>query len=109
MIFGDRLEGRLKRRARDRPADSYPDSPWALSFTVAVLGVGVVFAALGRWRLASLVIGAALLLGAGLRLILPRMVAGLLVVRRRWIDVSVLAMLGAAVVALAFIVPPSAP
>ncbi|MFD0867072.1 DUF3017 domain-containing protein, partial [Tessaracoccus lubricantis] len=89
MVFGGRLQGRLKRRGRDKPADSYPDSPLALALTVAVLGVGVVFATLGRWRMASLIIGAALLLGAGLRLVLPRTAAGLLVVRRRWIDVSV--------------------
>lgn len=109
MIFGDRLQGRLARRAKDRPADSYPDSPWGLLLTLGVLGVGVGFAALGRWRLAAMLMGAALLLGALLRLVLPRMAAGLLVVRRRWIDVAVLTLFGAAVVVLALVVPPSSP
>lgn len=109
MIFGDRLQGRLARRAKDRPADSYPDSPWGLLLTLGVLGVGVGFAALGRWRMAAMLMGAALLLGALLRLVLPRMAAGLLVVRRRWIDVAVLTLFGAAVVVLALVVPPSSP
>lgn len=109
MIFGGRLQGRLARRGRDKPPDSYPDSPWALLASLGVLSAGVVFAALGRWRLAALLVGGSLLLAAGLRLVLPTLAGGLLVVRRRWIDVAVLTLLGAAVVALAFMVPASAP
>ena len=109
MIFGGRLQGRLRRRGRDKPADSYPDSPWALVFALGILTAGIVFAAMGRWRLASLVIGVSLLTAAALRLVLPPMAGGLLVVRRRWIDVAVMTMLGLGVVALAFVVPPSAP
>lgn len=108
MIFGERLQGRLARRGRDKPADSYPDSPWALLLSLALLAAGVAFAAVGRWRMASLLIGGALLLAAVLRLVLPSLAAGLLVVRRRWIDVAVLALLGIGVVALAFVVPASA-
>ncbi|MDO5676286.1 MAG: DUF3017 domain-containing protein [Propionibacteriaceae bacterium] len=109
MIFGGRLQSRLARRGRDKPADSYPDSPWALALSLSILSVGVVLAMLGRWRMASVLIGGSLLVAAVLRLALPRRVSGLLVVRRRWIDVSVMTVLGVAVVALAFIVPPSAP
>ncbi|WP_052459802.1 DUF3017 domain-containing protein [Tessaracoccus massiliensis] len=109
MVFSDRLQGRLARRGKDRPAESYPDSPWALLAALGVLGAGVACAAMGRWRMASMLIGASLLLGALLRLILPRIAAGLLVVRRRWIDVLVLALFGAAVVVLALVVPPSTP
>ena len=109
MILGGRFTGRLTRRGRDKPADSYPDSPWALGVALAILAAGVAFAAMGRWRMASLLIGGALLVAAALRLVLPRMQAGLLVVRRRWIDVSVLTLLGVAVVVLAFVVPPTSP
>lgn len=109
MIFGGRLQGRLTRRGRDRPADSYPDNPWALLASLGVLGAGVAFAIMGRWRMASLLIGAALLAAAVLRLVLPPLASGLLVVRRRWIDVLVLTILGVAVVVLAFVVPASAP
>ena len=106
MIRG-RLQGRLARRGRDKPADSYPDNPWALLLSLGVLGAGIVFASLGRWRMASLLIGGDLLVAALLRLALPRMSSGLLVVRRRWIDVAVLTTLGVGVVILAFVVPAS--
>lgn len=106
-MIGGRLQGRLARRARDKPADSYPDSPWALALSLAVLAAGVAFAAVGRWRLGSTLIGAGLLVAALLRLVLPDLAAGLLVVRRRWIDVSVLTVLGTGVVLLAFVVPPA--
>ena len=49
----------------------------------------------------------ALLLGALLRLVLPREIAGLLTLRRRWVDVVVMAGMGTAVAVLALVVPPS--
>lgn len=91
----------------DKPADSYPSSPWALLLVLAAVIVGIAFAWTGHWRRASLMIAGALLMGAGLRLVLPRRLAGLLVVRRRWIDVAVMAVIGAAIAVVAFIVPPS--
>lgn len=109
MIFRGRLQGRLARRARDKPADSYPDSPWALLLALGILGVGVAFALVGRWRMASLLIGTSLLAAALLRLVLPTLAAGLLVVRRRWIDVTVMALLGLSIMAMAIWVPPAAP
>jgi len=50
--------------------------------------------------------GAAMLLGAGLRGLLPARMLGVLVLRRRWFDVACLVVLGAGIVALAFLVPP---
>lgn len=63
------------------------------------LGVGV------DWLAGAVVIGVALLLAAGLRLTLPARRAGLLVVRGRRFDASILVVLGFAVVALAYAVP----
>ena len=91
----------------DRPADSYPSNPWPLIIVVAVVIAAVVFAALGFWRRSALLFAAALGLGAVLRLVLPRRIAGLLVVRRRWIDVTVMAVMSIATAAIAFIVPGS--
>ncbi|AQP51632.1 DUF3017 domain-containing protein [Tessaracoccus flavescens] len=91
----------------DRPADSYPSNPWPLIIVVAVVLAAVVFAALGFWRRSALLFAAALGLGAVLRLVLPRRIAGLLVVRRRWIDVTVMAVMAIATAAIAFIVPGS--
>lgn len=89
----------------DKPADELPGRPWPLAAVLAVFGVGVVLVALGHWRRGPVVMAAALALAAVLRLVLPVGVAGLLVVRRRWIDVTVLLALSAAIAVLAMIVP----
>lgn len=92
---------------RDLPADELPSNPWPLLVVLAVLGVGAVLLGLGRWRSASLMIAAAAALAALLRLVLRARVAGLLVVRRRWVDVVGLASMAVGIATLAWIVPPS--
>ena len=72
---------------------------------LAVVGVGLAFAALGHWRAGAFLIGLALLLAAGLRLTLRERQAGFLVVRSRGFDAAVLLVLGFAVVALANTIP----
>ena len=75
---------------------------------MAVLGVvaaGLTLGAAVDWLLGVVVIGMALLLAAGLRLTLPAGRAGLLVVRTRRFDATILVVLGFAVVALAYAVP----
>lgn len=69
--------------------------------TVGVIGAG----AFDHWRVGSGVVGLGLLLAAGLRLALPANQAGLLVVRSRPVDVTVLLALGFAVVVLVNIIP----
>lgn len=93
-------------RSRDKPADSFPRNPWPLLAATAVFTAGLGWAMAGRWRRGCLVMAAGMVLGALLRLVLPATMAGLLVVRRRWIDVLVLASLGGIIAALAWIVPP---
>jgi hypothetical protein len=76
--------------------------------TVVVLGVvaaGLALGALVDWLPGAVVIGVGLLLAAGLRLTLPARRAGLLVVRTRRFDATILVVLGFAVVALAYAVP----
>lgn len=76
---------------------------------VVVLGVlaGLVVVMLGdsTWRPGSLLIGASLVVGALERLVLPSRGAGLLQVRSKPFDVSVLALAGVAVLVLAVAVP----
>lgn len=91
----------------DKPADSYPSNPWPLLGVLAVVGVGVGYAALGHWRRAALMVAGALLMGAVLRLVLSTQMAGLLAVRRRWFDVLVMAVMGLAITVVALVVPPS--
>jgi len=76
--------------------------------TIAVLAAvagGLAAAALDRWRVGTFLIGAALLLAAGLRLTLRERQAGLLVVRSRGFDAAVLLVLGFSLVALANTIP----
>jgi len=66
---------------------------------------GLVIAALADFRTGSLVVAIALLLASALRIVLPQRDAGLLAVRRRWVDVLTLGLLGTALGILAFVVP----
>ncbi len=72
----------------------------------AVLLVGVVVTAIGHWRRGAVIIAGAVLVAAGARLVLPRRKAGLLVVRRRWVDVTLMSLLGVAIAVIALVVPP---
>ncbi len=92
---------------RDLPADEFPSNPWPLAVVLAVLAFGLVLLGLGRWRSASLVIATAAGVAAVLRLVLRARVAGLLVIRRRWVDVVGLAAMAAGIATLAMIVPPA--
>lgn len=89
----------------DKPAEDLPSNPWPLAAALVLFSTGVVLVAMGHWRRGPVVMAAALGLAAFLRLVLPVRYAGLLVVRRRWIDVVGLLLLGGAIAVLAAIVP----
>lgn len=72
---------------------------------LGVVAVGLLLAALVDWQPGAFVIGAGLLLAAGLRLTLRERQAGFLVVRGRVADATVLLVLGFALVALANTIP----
>jgi hypothetical protein len=80
---------------------------WPLLIVVAgvALGLGIAFFGPDTWRLGCLVVGSSLAVGAVERMALPRQEAGLLQVRTKPFDVAVLALTGAAIVALAIVVP----
>ena len=72
---------------------------------LAVVAAGLALGALHDWLPGAVLIGLALLLGAAMRVALPARRAGLLVVRTRRFDATILVVLGFAVVALAYAVP----
>ncbi|HLT62627.1 MAG TPA: DUF3017 domain-containing protein [Microlunatus sp.] len=91
-----------------RPSADRSVNPWALVLVLAgvLAGLGyAVFAGENSWRIGCVIIGAALGLGALLRLVLPKAVAGLLVVRSRPFDVLFLGAGGAVIIVLAILVP----
>lgn len=95
----------MRADKQDRPASWLPARPVPLLASLALLVVAAVFAWFGFWRRAALMVAAAMFLAGALRLILPTRLAGLLVLRRRWIDVTVMFALGVAIVVVAFVVP----
>ena len=89
-----------------KPTRLRAEAPVAVVFLVAA--VGLLAVTQGFWRRGLVVVAAALLLAAMLRLTLPTRQAGLLAVRNKAVDVVVLAGFGSAMLLLASIVPPSA-
>jgi hypothetical protein len=72
---------------------------------LGVCGAGIALVAGGDWRLGVRVLAAGLLVAAVLRLVLPAKDAGMLAVRHRAIDVTVLALLGGLIWFLAGDIP----
>lgn len=77
--------------------------PFLLVLALATAGLAVV--SLQHVRTGCVLVGVAALTGAVLRLLLPARQAGLLVVRGRGLDVSALAGIGLAVLAMSSVVP----
>lgn len=80
---------------------------WPLLVVLAgvVAGLGLAVVGESTWRLGCLVIGVSLLLGAVIRTALSDRDAGLLHVRSRPFDLSVLTLGGVAIIALSIVVP----
>lgn len=86
-------------------AHNYSLAQWPLVMVLVTMAIGCVLVALDHWRIGAIVLGAAVL-GAGvLRAILPATVAGLLVVRTRWLDTLIMLGSGLAMVVLALVIP----
>lgn len=95
--------------SRPEPHAALSVRRWPLLVVALGVLVGLVLALVGEdtWRPGCLVIGASLLAGGVVRLVLPARGAGLLEVRGKPFDVTVLLLVGAAVVVLALVVPPA--
>lgn len=79
---------------------------WPLTATLAVVVAGLVVVASGHFRRGTVLLAFGVALAFFLRLLLPGREAGLLAVRSKRVDVTVLAMLALAVSVLALWVPP---
>jgi hypothetical protein len=92
---------------RDEPR-RFPSTLGGLVYLLVVAAtlVGLLVVAFGPWRRGVDLIGAALLVGALARIVLPEGNAGMLRVRRnRWADVAMLAGVGTALIVLASVIP----
>ena len=78
--------------------------PWLMPGGLATAGIGLLVTALDAFRVGLLLIGAAMLGGATLRWLLPRV--GMLAVRSRFTDIATYGVLGVAIVLLALMAQP---
>jgi hypothetical protein len=79
---------------------------WPIGIVLIGVAVAMVLIALDSFRAGAVLLAASVLLAAFLRLLLPESEAGMLVVRSRNIDVTLLAFLGIGLSILSFWVPP---
>jgi len=79
---------------------------WPWFVVCAGVGAGLVVVAMDRFRRGGLLLGASVLLAGWLRALLPPDRLGVLVIRRRSVDVAVLFVLGIGIVVLALVIPP---
>lgn len=94
------------------PSPAYREhmrSPWALLVCLLGLAGSVGIMMSGHWRKGSMAFAVAVLVAGVLRLVLPERLAGLLAVRAKWIDCTILLGLGILMATLVMFVPHSRP
>jgi uncharacterized membrane protein YjjP (DUF1212 family) len=91
----------------ERVRRRYPSTFGGLIYLVVVVVacVGLALVAFGPWRRGVSLIGFALIFASAMRLVTNEDQAGMLRVRSRWFDVTVLAGVGVALLALAANIP----
>jgi hypothetical protein len=92
------------------PRRRYPSTFGGLIYLVVVVTtvVGLAMVAFGPWRRGIALVGFALIFAASMRLVTSEGEAGMLRVRSRWFDVTVLAAVGVSLVALSANIPDQA-
>jgi Protein of unknown function (DUF3017) len=85
----------------------YPSTFGGLIYLVVVVSTvaGLVMVAFGPWRRGVALVGFTLVFAASMRLVTKEDEAGMLRVRSRWFDVTVLAGAGVSLIALAANIP----
>ncbi|MFE9772526.1 DUF3017 domain-containing protein [Streptomyces sp. NPDC005931] len=96
-----RPEGGGRAAPRDAPA---PARQWPILAVLCTVGCGLLLTALDVFRVGTLLIGAALLVGAALRWLVPDV--GMLAVRSRFTDIVTYGVLGTVIVLLALMMQP---
>ncbi|MEV5548994.1 DUF3017 domain-containing protein [Streptomyces sp. NPDC052309] len=97
-----RPEGGGRAASGDAPA---PARQWPVLSVICLVGLGLLLTALDVFRYGTLLIGVALLAGAGLRWVVPDV--GMLAVRSRFTDIATYGVLGLAIVLLAMMAQPN--
>lgn len=80
---------------------------WPLFITLVGVTAGVAVTASSHWKRGTAIIGAVFVMATLLRVLLPEKYVGLLGVRSRLVDGLCLGLLGAGILILAILVPPT--
>nr|WP_234307788.1 DUF3017 domain-containing protein [Streptomyces sp. NBRC 110035] len=96
-----RPEGGGRAAPGDAPA---PARQWPILAVLLVAGLGLLLTALDLFRIGTLLIGVALLVGGALRWVLPGV--GMLAVRSRFTDIATYGVLGLSIALLAMMAQP---
>jgi len=91
----------------DQPLIERTIDQWPLALVLLGIAAGLVVLSFYDFRAGSVVLGAAVILGAALRTVLPHDRAGLLAIRSRPIDLVTMYGLGIALTTVAMLVPPA--
>jgi len=104
QVVPEHVAGRLPS---DEAARRYPSTIGGAFYlmVLAATGVGMCVVVWGDWRTGVRWMGAALVFGSLVRLVLPSRDAGMLAVRTRWLDAALLSGVGAALFFLAATIP----
>jgi Protein of unknown function (DUF3017) len=104
---GRAAAGRRSRAARAKPARA-AQLPYVLVLAIAIGGLAWMWqGGIGRAKEGTLALAGAMLMGALARLVLPEARAGMLVSRRRLVDVVSLAALGIGLLVAGLVLPTS--
>jgi hypothetical protein len=104
---GRAVAGRRSRAARAKPARA-AQLPYVLVLAIAIGGLAWMWqGGIGRAKEGTLALAGAMLMGALARLVLPEARAGMLVSRRRLVDVVSLAALGIGLLVAGLVLPTS--
>ncbi|MBW8486930.1 DUF3017 domain-containing protein [Actinomadura parmotrematis] len=99
----------LHRRRRRAPRSKGAAPHWLgrLPYLIVLAGVGggLALCALDYFRKGSGLMAAAVLFGALARLVLPPSQIGMLETRKRWLDVTMMAVFAFAIAGVAYVVP----
>ncbi|MFI1209024.1 DUF3017 domain-containing protein [Streptomyces sp. NPDC020802] len=97
-----RPEGGGRAAPRDAPA---PARQWPILAVTGLVGLGLLLTALDQFKVGTLLIGVALLVGAAMRWMLPDV--GMLAVRSRFTDLVTYGVLGVTIALLAMMAQPN--
>jgi len=79
---------------------------WPIATVLSMIALSLIFIAVDRFRVGSVLLAFSVMYALALRVTLPDETAGLLVVRRRSVDVTVLSVLAVGLMILSLWVPP---